>query len=243
MSANMTVSELKELLREAGLPVSGKKSDLIERLNVSNNLPQAEIKEVSVEEVSVEEVSVEEVAVEEEKTSDKDQNSMLEPRITKVTINIGVGEGGQRLQLAEQVLELLTDLKPIRTISKSTNRDLGTRIGGPIGCKVTIRNKDKIASFLKDAFWIRQNTLPAYNFDQSGNLSFGISDYTDFPDQKYNPDIGIFGMDVNIVLERPGHRVSRRRRRSRKVAISHRVVRDECKQWIVEQFGIVIVEE
>ena len=41
---------------------------------------------------------------------------------------------------------------------------LGTRIGGPIGCKVTIRNKDKIASFLKDAFWIRQNTLPAYNF-------------------------------------------------------------------------------
>ena len=233
MSANMTVSELKELLLEAGLPVSGKKSVLIERLNESNNLPQAEI----------EEVSVEEVAVEEEKTSDTNQNKMLEPRITKVTINIGVGEGGQRLQLAEQVLELLTDLKPIRTISKSTNRDLGTRIGGPIGCKVTIRNKDKIASFLKDAFWIRQNTLPAYNFDQSGNLSFGISDYTDFPDQKYNPDIGIFGMDVNIVLERPGHRVSRRRRRSRKVATSHRVVRDECKQWIVEQFGIVIVEE
>ena len=233
MSANMTVSELKELLLEAGLPVSGKKSVLIERLNESKNLPEAEIKEVSVEEVTVEE----------EKTSDKDQNKMLEPRITKVTINIGVGEGGQRLQLAEQVLELLTDLKPIRTISKSTNRDLGTRIGGPIGCKVTIRNKDKIASFLKDAFWIRQNTLPAYNFDQSGNLSFGISDYTDFPDQKYNPDIGIFGMDVNIVLERPGHRVSRRRRRSRKVATSHRVVRDECKQWIVEQFGIVIVEE
>lgn len=233
MSANMTVSELKELLLEAGLPVSGKKSVLIERLNKSNNLTEAAIKEVSVEEVTVDE----------EKTSVKDQNKMLEPRITKVTINIGVGEGGQRLQLAEQVLELLTDLKPIRTISKSTNRDLGTRIGGPIGCKVTIRNKDKIASFLKDAFWIRQNTLPAYNFDQSGNLSFGISDYTDFPDQKYNPDIGIFGMDVNIVLERPGHRVSRRRRRSRKVATSHRVVRDECKQWIVEQFGIVIVEE
>jgi len=233
MSANMTVSELKELLLEAGLPVSGKKSVLIERLNESNNLPQAEIKEVSVEEATVEE----------EKTSDKDQNKMLEPQITKVTINIGVGEGGQRLQLAEQVLELLTDLKPVRTLSKNTNRDLGTRIGGPIGCKVTIRNQDKIASFLKDAFWIRQNALPAYNFDQSGNLSFGISDYTDFPDQKYDPDIGIFGMDVNIVLERPGHRVSRRRRRSRKVATSHRVVRDECKEWFVKQFGIAIVEE
>lgn len=170
-------------------------------------------------------------------------NAMLDPRITKVTINIGVGEGGQRLQLAEQVLELITGLKPVRTLSTSTNRDLGTRVGGPIGCKVTIRDQDKIASFLKDAFWIRQNTLPAYNFDQSGNLSFGLSDYTDFPDQKYDPDIGIFGMDINVVLERPGHRVSRRRRRSAKVARVHRVVRDECKQWFAENFGITIVEE
>ena len=47
-------------------------------------------------------------------------NAMLDPRITKVTINIGVGEGGRRLQLAEQVLELLTDLKPVRTLSTST---------------------------------------------------------------------------------------------------------------------------
>jgi len=85
--------------------------------------------------------------------------------------------------------------------------------------------------------------LPVYNFDQSGNLSFGISDYTDFPDQKYNPDIGIFGMDINIVLERPGHRVSRRRRRSRKVAVNHRVEREESKEWFTERFGLTIVEE
>jgi large subunit ribosomal protein L5 len=100
-----------------------------------------------------------------------------------------------------------------------------------------------VASFLKDAFWVRQNTLPGYNFDQSGNLSFGISDYTDFPNQKYDPDIGIFGMDINIVLERPGHRVSRRRRRNTKVARNHRVIRHECKQWFVDNFGITIVEE
>jgi large subunit ribosomal protein L32e len=51
MSANMTVSELKELLREAGLPVSGKKSDLIERLNESKDLPQEDVEEVAVEDV------------------------------------------------------------------------------------------------------------------------------------------------------------------------------------------------
>ena len=81
-----------------------------------------------------------------------ESSAMFEPRITKVTINIGVGEGGQRLQLAEQVLELMTGQKPVRTLSNSTNRDLGTRVGGPIGCKVTMRDSDTVSSFLKDAF-------------------------------------------------------------------------------------------
>jgi len=52
---------------------------------------------------------------------------MLAPSIIKVTINIGVGEGGQRLQLAERVLEVLTGMKPVRTLATQTNRDLGTR--------------------------------------------------------------------------------------------------------------------
>ena len=165
-------------------------------------------------------------------------NPMLTPRIAKVTVNIGVGEGGARLQLAERVLELLTSMKPVRTLAKSTNRDLGTREGAPIGCKVTIRDPATI-----DAFWVRENTLPAWNFDQSGNLSFGIADYTDFPEQKYDPDIGIFGMDINIVFERPGHRVSRRRRRAAKVGVPHRVGKTESMEWFKEHFGLTLVEE
>ena len=168
---------------------------------------------------------------------------MLTPSITKITENIGVGEGGQRLQLAEKVLEVLTGMTPVRTLSTQTNRELGTRRGAPIGCKVTIRNQDSVNSFLKDAFWVRQNTLPSYNFDSQGNISFGISDYTDFPDQKYDPDIGIFGMDINIVLERPGHRVSRRRQGSSRVGYGHRVGPEESKKWFTERFGLEIVEE
>ncbi|MED5159096.1 MAG: 50S ribosomal protein L5 [Candidatus Thermoplasmatota archaeon] len=170
-------------------------------------------------------------------------NPMLTASITKVTVNSGVGEGGQRLQLAERVLELLTGMKPVRTLATQTNRDLGTRRGAPIGCKVTIRDSESVQSFLKDAFWVRQNTLPSYNFDSQGNLSFGISDYTDFPNQKYDPDIGIFGMDVNIVLERPGHRVSRRRQSSSRVGYGHRVGTEESKKWFTEQFELEIVEE
>ena len=173
----------------------------------------------------------------------EETNTMLVPGIVKVTVNIGVGEGGQRLQLAERVLEILTGMKPVRTLATQTNRDLGTRRGSPIGCKVTIREQDSIRSFLKDAFWVRQNTLPAYNFDSQGNLSFGISDYTDFPKQKYDPDIGIYGMDVNVVLERSGHRVSRRRQRSSRVGLKHRVGREESMHWFQERYELEIVEE
>ena len=168
-------------------------------------------------------------------------NPMLTPHITKVSVNIGVGEGGQRLQLAEQALEKVTGMTPVRTLATSTNRDLGTRKGAPIGCKVTIRDSETINAFLKDAFWVRQHTLPTYNFDTSGNLSFGISDYTDFPGQKYDPDVGIFGMDVNVVLERPGHRVSRRRKRTRRVSASHRVGPEESRSWFSKSYNLKIV--
>ena len=170
-------------------------------------------------------------------------NPMLQPRITKVSVNIGVGEGGERLQTAERVLELLTGSSPIRTMGRIQNRDLKVRKGFPIGCKVTIRDSETIEKFLKDAFWVRENSIPAWNFDAQGNLSFGIRDYTDFPDQKYDPDIGIYGMDINVVLERPGHRVRRRRRRSRKVGSEHGVSTEESRQWFADKFGLTIMEE
>ena len=61
-------------------------------------------------------------------------NPMMEPRITKVSINIGVGEGGDRLVNAESVLEMVTGVKPQRTVGKIQNRDLKVRLGAPIGC-------------------------------------------------------------------------------------------------------------
>ena len=100
-------------------------------------------------------------------------NPMLEPRITKVIVHIGVGEGGERLQQAERVLTLLTGGNSIRSVGKTTNRDLKVREGAPIGCKVTMRDQSKMKKFLEDAFWVREKTLPAYNVDSQGNLSFG----------------------------------------------------------------------
>ena len=71
-------------------------------------------------------------------------NPMSMPRIAKVVVNIGVGEGGDRLSNAQEVLRLVTGVDSVRTVGKQQNRDLKVRVGFPIGCKATIRNSETI---------------------------------------------------------------------------------------------------
>ena len=151
-------------------------------------------------------------------------NTMRELRIAKVVLNIGVGEAGDRLSNAETVLQKLTDCQPVRTLSRTTNRDLGLRKGMPIGCKVTLRGENA-HRVLKNALWVRESRLPAYCFSATGGLNFGIPDYTGFADEKYDPDIGIFGLDVAVAFERPGYRVARRKVARRQVGPRQRLPR------------------
>ncbi|HDI23878.1 MAG TPA: 50S ribosomal protein L5 [Thermoplasmatales archaeon] len=164
----------------------------------------------------------------------------FEPRIAKVTINIGVGEAGERLEKAGKVLELLTGRKPVKTIAKRTNKEFGIRKGMPIGCKVTLRKKDA-EEFLKKALAILNNKIPSYSFDDEGNFSFGIPDYTLFPDQKYDPEIGIFGMDVCVTIERIGYRIKHRKIRKRKIPARHRVKREEAMEFVKKKFNVEVI--
>ena len=66
-------------------------------------------------------------------------NQMEEVKIAKATVNIGVGESGERLARAEKLLVNITDQKPVRTYTKVTNPEFGIRKGQPIACKVTFR--------------------------------------------------------------------------------------------------------
>ncbi len=168
-------------------------------------------------------------------------NSMRELHIEKVTVNIGVGEAGERLSKAQKVLKAVTGQTPVQTISKAINRDLGIRIGMPLGCKVTLRG-DLAEDFLRRALSIREQRVYEYSFDKEGNMSFGISDYTDFDGMKYDPDIGIFGMDVNVVLRRKGSRIARRALLRRKAPKSHRVDRSEAIEFMKEKYEVEVVE-
>ncbi|ADG13292.1 50S ribosomal protein L5 [Methanocaldococcus infernus] len=170
------------------------------------------------------------------------KNPMLRPKIGKVVVNFGIGESGDRLTKGEKVIEELTGQKPIRTRAKQTNPSFGIRKKLPIGLKVTLRGK-KAEEFLKKAFEAFQKegkTLYDFSFDEYGNFSFGIHEHIDFPGQKYDPMIGVYGMDVCVTLERPGFRVMRRKRCRSKVPRKHRLTREEAIQFIEKTFGIKV---
>ena len=168
-------------------------------------------------------------------------STMRDLHVEKVVVNIGVGEAGERLAKAEKVLEMVTKQKPVETLSKTVNRDLGIREGMPLGCKVTLRG-DAAIDFVKQALTIREMRVPEYSFDPEGNMSFGITDYTDFEGMKYDPEIGIFGMDVNVVLRRTGNRITQRALLRRRIPKGHRVQRDEAIQYMKDNFNVKVIE-
>jgi large subunit ribosomal protein L5 len=161
-------------------------------------------------------------------------------RVQKAVINIGVGEAGENLEKAEKVLAMLTKVTPVRTASKTTNRDWGIRKGMPIGCKVTLRHKEA-EEFITRAFWVKENKIADYSFDQEGNFSFGISDYTDFEGMKYDPQIGILGLDVCVTLTRPGRRVADRNISPRKLSPKQRVTKEEGITFVKNKFKVEVV--
>jgi len=171
----------------------------------------------------------------------KDKKNILTHRIEKITANFGVGEAGERLKKAESVLESLTGHKPIETLSKTTSKDWSLRKRMPIGCKVTLRGKDA-DDFLKEALSTRDNKIADYSFDDQGNISFGIPDHTLFKSQKYDPNIGIFGMDVCITMQKIGYRIKRRRIARRNVPHRHRVTKDESISFFSDKFNVEVIK-
>jgi len=166
---------------------------------------------------------------------------MLRPRIAKVTVNISVGAATERLGKAIRVIEELTDQKPVPRRARRTIKDFGIRKGENIAAKVTLRG-EKAMEFLKKAFEAIGYKLKASSFDEFGNVSFGIKEHILIPGVKYDPEIGVFGMDVAITFERPGFRVLRRRRcRKQSIPRRHRVTKEEAMVYLYKVFGVDIV--
>lgn len=166
-------------------------------------------------------------------------NPMEEVKIAKATINIGVGESGERLARAEKLLTSMTDQQPVRTFSKVTNPEFGIRRGQPIACKVTLRGEkaNKAIKMILDGI---ENRLKSSQFDNQGNVSFGINEHIDIPGMRYDPDIGIFGMNISITFEKPGYRINRRKIQRKKVPEKHKVTQEETMEFMKENFQVKI---
>lgn len=167
-------------------------------------------------------------------------NVMRNPKIEKVVVNMGVGESGEKLEKAETLLEKLADQKPVRTKAKRTNRDFHIRKGEPIGVKVTLR-KEKAHTFLKKALDAVEKTLQQKNFDRKGNFAFGIREHIDLPGAKYDPKVGIFGMDVAVVLGRSGFRIKRRKKEKKTIHHRDYVSKEEAISFVTETYGVNVI--
>jgi len=167
--------------------------------------------------------------------------SMKDPRIHKLTVNIGVGESGEKLQKAEKLLQDLLGQKPIRCYAKATHPELGVKKHAAIGIKVTLR-RDKADEFLKKALEAAENEVKESQFDRQGNLSFGVHEYIELPDTKYDPDIGMFGMDVSVNLERPGYRIARRRKMQKKLSAKYRITKEEAIDFFQKNYNVKVIE-
>jgi large subunit ribosomal protein L5 len=170
-------------------------------------------------------------------SAESEFHEMREPRIEKVVVHMGVGHGGEDLQLAETILEEITGQQPVRTTAKKTEPEFGIREGDPIGAKVTIRD-DAAVDFLDRALDIA--TVTRKQFDETGNVSFGIEEHTDFPSQEYDPTTGIFGLDVTVNLVRPGYRVSKRDQASRQIPSNHRLTVEDAIAFLEDRFDFEV---
>ncbi|MFP3345845.1 MAG: 50S ribosomal protein L5 [Sulfolobaceae archaeon] len=169
------------------------------------------------------------------------KNFMRRNILDKVTVNIGLGESGERLQKAYQLLQDLTGAKPVYTKARKSIREFGVRKGAPIGVKVTLRG-EKAVEFLKKALAAVNYRIKASSFDDYGNVSFGITEHVLIPGTRYDPEVGIFGMDVVLTLIRPGYRVMRRRRKYTRIPKRHRVTKEEAMEFLKQNFNVTIIE-
>ena len=169
-------------------------------------------------------------------------NSMKGIRVEKVTLNIGAGKDQSKLEKGIILLNAIANATPIKTVTSKRIQEWGLRPGLPIGCKLTLR-KDRAIKLLQKLLEAVDNKLRENQFDNSGNVAFGIHEYIDIPGVKYDPKIGIMGLEVCVTLERPGYRIKRRRLLARKIPARHRVSRQEAVEFMSKNFDLKVEAE
>ena len=169
-------------------------------------------------------------------------NIMQNIRIEKLTLNIGCGKDQSKLDKAVKLLKNLTGIDPVKTVTQKRIPEWGLRPGLPIGCKITLR-KEKAKEILINLLKSKEDRLKESNFGNLGTISFGIPEYIDIPGTKYDPEVGIMGLEVCLTLEKPGFRIKRRKLQKKKLPKKHSITKKTSMEFMKKEFNIKIGDE
>ncbi len=168
------------------------------------------------------------------------ENPMRAIRVEKIVMNIGVGKSGEQLERGKSVLSSITGVKKIwERKARSTIREFGIRKNEPIGVAVTIRG-ERIGVLLPRLLKAIGMRLKRSSI-VGRTASFGIREHIEIPGVRYDPRMGIFGMDVTVVLERPGYRVSRRKRRTSDIGHRAIISSEEAANFLTSKYGVTVL--
>ena len=133
-------------------------------------------------------------------------NPMQVPKITKVTLNMGVGEAVANKKVLENAIDDMSKIvgqKPVATLARKSIATFKIRDGYPIGCKVTLR-RAKMYEFLDRLINIALPRVRDFrgvsgrSFDGRGNFNFGVKEQIIFPEINYDQVDALRGMDIAI---------------------------------------------
>jgi large subunit ribosomal protein L5 len=169
-------------------------------------------------------------------------NQMKEIKIAKLTLNVGAGTNQEVLKKGMKLLENITGVTPIKTITTKRIPTWNVRPGLPLGCKITLRGKETTNALVKRFIAAKENKIPNSCFDGKGNVSFGIHEYINVPELNYDPTIGIMGFQVSVTLSRPGYRVKDRRKLKRSIGKTHMISKEDSIKFFKDNFNVAVEE-
>ena len=108
---------------------------------------------------------------------------------------------------------------------------------------VVLTRKKQAGEILRRLLAAKDNRLAAKQFDNEGNVAFGIHEYIDIPSVNYDPQVGIIGLQVCVTLERPGFRIKRRRIAKRTLMNRHRISKEDAIGFMKDTFEVQIGEQ